>query len=110
MTVKTNEKEYTEQVNYPLFDVCGLMVSLLTSSAVDRVFEPPLFDVGGVMISLVTSGVVNRVFEAPLFDVGGVMVSLLTSGVVDRVFEPPSGQDKDYKIGIFCFSTQHLTF
>jgi hypothetical protein len=86
LTVKTNEKEYTEQINYPLFFVCGLMVSLLTSSAVDRVFEPPLFDVGGVM------------------------VRLLTSGVVNRVFEPPSGQDKDYRIGIFCFSTQHLTF
>jgi hypothetical protein len=28
---KTNEKEYTEQINYPLFDVGGLMVSLLTS-------------------------------------------------------------------------------
>jgi hypothetical protein len=59
---KTNEKEYSEQLNYPLFDV------------------------------------------------GGVMVSLLTSGVVDRVFEPPSGQDKDYRIGIFFFSTQHVTF
>jgi hypothetical protein len=86
------------------------MVSLVTSGVVDRLFEPPLFDVGGVMVSLLTSGVVNRVFEAPLFDVGGVMVRLLTSGVVNRVFEPPSGQDKDYRIGIFCFSTQHLTF
>jgi hypothetical protein len=36
---KTNEKEYTEQINYPLFDVGGLMVSLLTSSAVNRGFE-----------------------------------------------------------------------
>ena len=59
---KTNEKEYSEQLNYPLFDV------------------------------------------------GGVMVSLLTSSVVYRVFEPPSDQDKDYRIGIFFFSTQHVTF
>jgi hypothetical protein len=86
------------------------MVSLLTSSAVDRVFEPPLFDVVGVMVSLLTSSVVDRVFEPPLFGVGGLMVSLLTSGVVPRVFEPPSGQDKDYRIGMFCFSTQHVTF
>jgi hypothetical protein len=42
--------------------------------------------------------------------VGGLMVSLLTSGVVPRVFEPPSGKDKDYRIGMFCFSTQHVTF
>ena len=83
---KTNSKEFTEQRNYPLFDVGGVMVSLLTSSVVDRVFEPPLFDVGGLM------------------------VSLLISGVVPRVFEPPSGQDKDYIIGMFCFSTQHVTF
>jgi hypothetical protein len=49
-----------------LFDVGGVMVSLLTSSAVDRVFEPPLFDVVGVMVSLLTSSVVDRVFEPPL--------------------------------------------
>jgi hypothetical protein len=35
---KTNEKEYSEQLNYPLFDVSGVMVSLLTSGVVDRVF------------------------------------------------------------------------
>jgi hypothetical protein len=63
---KTNSKEFTEQRNYPLFDVGGVMVSLLTSSAVDRVFEPPLFDVVGVMVSLLTSSVVDRVFEPPL--------------------------------------------
>jgi hypothetical protein len=26
---------------------------------------------------------------------------------VDRGFEPRSGQTKDYKIGIFCFSAKH---
>ena len=35
------------------------------------------------------------------------MVSLLVSSVVDRGFEPRSGQTKDYKIGICCFSTKH---
>ena len=35
------------------------------------------------------------------------MVSVLTSSAVDREFEPRSGQTKDYKIGICCFSAQH---
>ena len=39
--------------------------------------------------------------------IGGVMVSVLVSSVVDRGFEPRSGQTKDYKIGIRCFSANH---
>ena len=39
--------------------------------------------------------------------IGGVMVSVLTWSAVDRGFEPRSGQTKDYKIGICCFSTNH---
>ena len=35
------------------------------------------------------------------------MVSVLASSVVDRMFEPRSGQAKDYKIGICCFSAKH---
>ena len=35
------------------------------------------------------------------------MVSVLTSSVVDRGFKPRSGQTKDYKIGICCFSAKH---
>ena len=35
------------------------------------------------------------------------MVSLLASSAVDRRFEPWSGQTKDYKIGICCFSAKH---
>ena len=35
------------------------------------------------------------------------MVSMLTSSVVYRGFEPRSGQTKDYKIGICCFSDKH---
>ena len=35
------------------------------------------------------------------------MVSVVTSSVVDRGFEPQSGQIKDYKIGICCFSAKH---
>jgi hypothetical protein len=32
---------------------------------------------------------------------------MLASSVVDRGFEPRSGQTKDYKIGICCFSAKH---
>jgi hypothetical protein len=39
--------------------------------------------------------------------IGGVMVSVLTSSAVDRGFESQSGQAKDFKIGICCFSTKH---
>ena len=35
------------------------------------------------------------------------MVSVLCSSAVDREFEPRSGQTKDYKIGICCFSAKH---
>ena len=37
------------------------------------------------------------------------MDSVLASSVVDRGFEPRSGQIKDYKIGICCFSVKHAT-
>ena len=39
--------------------------------------------------------------------IGGVMVSELASSAVDRGFKPRSGQTKDYKIGICCFSAKH---
>jgi hypothetical protein len=39
--------------------------------------------------------------------IGGVMISVLASSTVDRGFEPRSGQTKDYKIGICCFSAKH---
>jgi hypothetical protein len=42
--------------------------------------------------------------------IGGVMVSVLASSVVDRGFEHRSGQTKDYKIGIYCFSAKHAAF
>jgi hypothetical protein len=35
------------------------------------------------------------------------MGSVLVLSVVDRGFEPRSGQTKDYKIGICCFSANH---
>jgi hypothetical protein len=41
--------------------------------------------------------------------IGGVMVSVLTLSEVDCGFEPPSGQTKDYKIGICYFYAKHTT-
>jgi hypothetical protein len=35
------------------------------------------------------------------------MVSMLVSSAVDSGLEPRSGQTKDYKIGICCFSAKH---
>ena len=39
--------------------------------------------------------------------IGGVMVSVLASSAVNRGFEPRSGQTKDNKIVICCFSAKH---
>jgi hypothetical protein len=41
--------------------------------------------------------------------IGGIMVRLFVSSAIDCVFEPRSGQTKDYKIGICCFSVKHVT-
>ena len=39
--------------------------------------------------------------------IGGDMVSVLASNAVDCGFQPRSGQTKDYKICISCFSAKH---
>ena len=36
-----------------------------------------------------------------------VMVSVVTSNAADRRFEPRSGQTKDYKLRMCCFSVKH---
>jgi hypothetical protein len=38
--------------------------------------------------------------------ISGVMDSVFASSAVDRGFEPRSGETKDNKIGICCFSTK----
>ena len=38
---------------------------------------------------------------------GGVMVRVISSRVVGCGLEHRSGQTKDYKIGIYCFSAKH---
>jgi hypothetical protein len=39
--------------------------------------------------------------------IDGVMVSVLTYSAVDRLFKSRSGQTKDYKICMCCFSAKH---
>ena len=73
----------------------GVMVSILVSKAVDCGF------IGGVMVSVLVSKAVDRGF------ISGVVVSVLVSKAVDCGFEPRSGQTKDFKIGICCFSAKH---
>jgi hypothetical protein len=73
----------------------GVMVSILSSSAVDRGF------IGGVMVSILSLSVVDRGF------IGGVMVSILSSSAIDPGFEHRLDQTKDYKIGICCLSAMH---
>jgi hypothetical protein len=41
------------------------------------------------------------------YSISGIMVSVLASSAVDSGFQPRSGQTKDYKIGICCFSAKH---
>jgi hypothetical protein len=40
-------------------------------------------------------------------NIGGIMASALASSAVDCWFEPRTGQTKDYKIDICCFSAKH---
>ena len=37
------------------------------------------------------------------------IIVIKMSNAVGRAFDPRSGQIKDYKIGICCFSTKHLS-
>jgi hypothetical protein len=48
-----------------------------------------------------------QLYQYQVNRIGGVMVSVLASIVIDRGFEPWSGQTKNYKIGICCFSSKY---
>ena len=50
----------------------------------------------------------NSIYIFNLYNrIVGVMVSVLALSAVDRGFELRSGESKDYKIGISCFSAEH---
>ena len=47
------------------------------------------------------------IFLKRINSISGVIVSVLASSAVDCGFDPRSGQTKDYKIDICCFSVKH---
>ena len=56
---------------------------------------------------------VQTIFGSSLFPfilnrIGGVMVSASSSSAVYRGLESRSGQTKDYKMGMCCFSAKHV--
>ena len=59
------------------------------------------------MLPLYILYILITIYEHVLHSIDGVMVRVLASIVVDHVFEPRSGQTKDYKVGICCFSGKH---
>jgi hypothetical protein len=89
--------------------ISGVMVSMLASSGV----VVSMLASSGVMVSmLASSGVMVSMLASSgvmvsMLTSSGVMVSMLALSVVDHGFEPWSGQIKDYKIGICCFSAKH---
>jgi hypothetical protein len=49
----------------------------------------------------------TNTFLPKQYFISGIIVIYLTFSAVDRGFEPPSGQTKDYKIGICCISVKY---
>ena len=46
-------------------------------------------------------------FNFKLNHIGGVIASVFATNVVDSGFEPRSGQTKDFKMNIYCYSVKH---
>ena len=63
--------------------------------------------------NIVFHDIISSVFHAYSFisnRIGGVMVSMFASSAVDRAgIETLTGQTKDYKISICCFSAKQVT-
>ena len=87
--VKTSKIKSNQIILFHLNHIGGVIVSMITSSAVDCWFKPQLL--------------VHIAYDY----LCGVMVSMLASSVIDCGFESRLGQIKDYKIGIWCFSVKH---
>jgi hypothetical protein len=73
------------------------MVSVLASTAID------------VMVSVLASTAIDVMVSVLASTAIDVMVSVLASTAIDCGFHPWSGQTKEYKIGMCCFSTKHET-
>jgi hypothetical protein len=59
------------------------------------------------MVSVLTSSAVDRGFKSQS---GQTKHYKIDMSVVDSGFDPQSGQAKNYKIGICRFSTKHAAF
>ena len=63
--------------------------------------------------SFFTKSILNGTFqwlnliEVTNNSIGGAMVSMFTSSAVGHGFKPRSGQTKNYKVGICCFSAKY---
>ena len=74
--------------------MCGALLPIVCLCPFSFIYKLFFHLIGGVMVSVLTSSAVYRGF------IGGIMVSVLDLSTVDRWFEPRAGQIKDYKIGI----------
>ena len=63
-------------------------------------------------LTITQTDVVTLFFSALFCSLNGVILynmnSNYASSAVNREFEPRSDQTKDYKIGICCFSAEHM--
>ena len=60
------------------------------------------------MVYFITGEFVIEIFSlGKANSIGGVIVIVLAPSAVDRGFDPRSGQTKDYKSGICCFSAKY---
>ena len=59
--------------------------------------------------SVMKNAIILNIIHNILNRISGIIVDVLASSAIDCGFEPRSGQTKDYKIGICCFSTKHAT-
>jgi hypothetical protein len=105
-------------LQYLIDSIGGVMVSVLALSVVDRGFEPwsgqtkdykmaGHFNIGHYYVLHMH---LSNFLQYLIDSIGGVMVSVLALSVVDRGFEPWSGQTKDYKTDICCFTAKHAAF
>ena len=66
---------------------------------IKQTFKVVYLTTGEFVIEIFSLGKANSI--------GGVMVIVLAPSAVDRGFDPRSGQTKDYKSGICCFSAKY---
>ena len=110
----SNRLVNSERFAFPNWNTCWKdnKVKSMFDFKFRKLYIISLYGLGMTMNNLRLSyNVCNCNFKSYTFDhICGVMVSVLASSAVDRGFEPQSGQTKDYRIGICCFSSKHAAF